>query len=79
MSECNSIECNSDEETYDKKNRDAMLNGAKDYYKDDKERLREQARDKYGNLSGEKKIKKREYGRKRYHYMSKEKKKKLEE
>ena len=55
MSECNSTECNSDEETYDKKNRDAMLNGAKDYYKDDKERLREQARDKYGNLSGEKK------------------------
>ena len=38
-----------------KKNRDAILNGAKDYYKDDKERLREQARDKYGNLSGEKK------------------------
>ena len=38
-----------------KKNRDPILNGAKDYYKDDKERLREQARDKYGNLSGEKK------------------------
>ena len=55
MSECNSIECNSDEETYDQKNRDSILNGAKDYYKDDKERLREQARDKYGNLSGEKK------------------------
>ena len=40
-----SIECNSDEETYykkKKKNRDVILNRGKDYYKNDKERLREQ-------------------------------------
>ena len=30
---------------------------AKDYYENDKERLREQARDKYRNLSEEEKIK----------------------
>ena len=57
MSECNSIECNSDEETYHQKNRDVILNAAKSYYENDKERLREQARDKYRNLSEEKKMK----------------------
>ena len=35
-----------------------MLNRAKDYYENDKERLSEQARDKNRNLSEEKKIKK---------------------
>ena len=38
--------------------RDVILNKAKDYYENDKERLREQARDKYRNLSEEEKIKK---------------------
>ena len=41
-----------------------------------KKRLREQARDKYRNLSEEEKNKKREYGKNRYHNMSEEKKKK---
>ena len=49
------VVCNSDEDTYYRKNRDVVLNRAKDYYKKDKERLREQARDKYRNLSGEEK------------------------
>ena len=40
-----------------KKNRDVLLNTAKSYYENDKERLREQARDKYRNLSEEKKMK----------------------
>ena len=31
--------------TYYQRNRDAILNRAKDYYKNDKGRLREQARD----------------------------------
>ena len=31
------------------KNRDVILNRAKDYYENDKERLREQARDKKRN------------------------------
>ena len=35
-----------------------ILNRAKDYYENDKDRLREQARDKYRNLSEEEKIKK---------------------
>ena len=48
----------------------------KDYYENEKERLREQARDKYRNLSEEEKDKKREYGRNRYCNMSKEKKQK---
>ena len=47
----------------------------KDYYENDKERLREQARDKYRNLSEEEKNKKREYGRNRYHMSEKRKKK----
>ena len=37
--------------TYYQKNRDVILNRAKDYYENDKKRLREQARDKYRNLS----------------------------
>ena len=36
-----------------------ILNKAKDYYENGKERLREQARDKYRNLSEEEKIKKK--------------------
>ena len=39
--------------TYYQKNRDVILNRAKGYYENDKERLREQARDKYRNLSEE--------------------------
>ena len=49
--------------TYYQRNRDVILNRAKDYYENDKERLREQARDKYKNLSEEEKNKKREYGK----------------
>ena len=44
-----------------------------------KKRLREQARDKYRNLSEEDKNKKREYGRNRYRNMSEEKTQKLKE
>ena len=56
-----------------------ILNRAKDYYENDKERLREQARDKYRNLSEEEKNKKREYGKNRYRNMSEEKKQILKE
>ena len=65
--------------TYHQKNRYVMLNRAKDYYENDKKRLRMQARDKYRNLSEEEKNKKREYGKNRYHNMSEEKKIRLEE
>ena len=44
--------------TYYQKNRDVILNRAKYYYENDKERLREQARDKYRNLYEEEKNKK---------------------
>ena len=44
--------------TYYQRNRDVILDRAKDYYENDKERLREQARDKYRNLSEEDKNKK---------------------
>ena len=48
-------------------------------YKNDKERLREQARDKYRNLSEKEKNEKRECGKKRYHNMSQEEKQRLKE
>ena len=41
-----------------------ILNRAKDYYENDKERLRERTGDKYRNLHGEEKKKKREYEKK---------------
>ena len=56
-----------------------MLNRAEDYYENDKERLREQARDKYRNLSEEEKNKKGEYGKNRYRNMPEEKEKRLKE
>ena len=59
MNECNSAECNSIELTYYQRNRDVILNRAKDYYENDKERLRKQVGDKYRNLSKEEKNKKR--------------------
>ena len=65
--------------TYYQKNRDIILNRAKDFSGNDKERLREQARDKNRNLSEEEKIKKRKYGKNRYHHISGEKKKTLKE
>ena len=46
MSECNSVEL-----TYHQRHSDLILNRAKDYYENDKERLRGQPRDKYRNLS----------------------------
>ena len=66
-----------DNTSYYQKNRAIMLNRAKDYYENDKERLKEQARNKYRNLSEEDKKKKREYGKNRYHNMSEEKNQKL--
>ena len=61
MSECYSSESNSAEETYYQKNRDVILNRAKDY-KNDKERLREKTKDKYRSLSEEEKNEKQKYG-----------------
>ena len=48
-----------DNTTYYQRNREIMLNRTKDYYENDKERLRKQARNKYRNLSEEDKIKER--------------------
>ena len=45
--------------TYYQRNQDVILNRAKYYYEKDKEILREQARNKYRNLSEEEKNKKR--------------------
>ena len=72
MSRCNSVEL-----TYYQRNRDMILNRAKDYYENVKERLRRQAWGEYWNLSEEEKHKKREYGKNRYHNMPVEKKQKL--
>ena len=52
------------------KNEGIVLNKANDYYKNNQERLREQAKNKYRNLSEEDKNKNGEYGKNRYHNMS---------
>ena len=44
--------------TYHQRNGDVILNRAKDYYENDQERLRKEARNEYGNLSEEEKVKK---------------------
>ena len=58
--------------TYSQKNRTVILNKGKDYNKNNKERLKEQAREKYRSLSEEEKNKRREYGKNRYRNMSEE-------
>ena len=63
--------------TYYQRNRNVLLNRAKDYYENKKDRSREQAKNKYRNLSEEDKNKKKEYWKNRYHNMSEEKKQKL--
>ena len=55
------------------RNRDVILNRAKYYYENEKERLRKPAKHIYKNLSKEGKNKKKEYGKNRYHNMSEEK------
>ena len=61
------------------RNRDVILNRAKDYYENDKERLKKHDRDKYKNLSEEEKDKKKRIRKNRYHNMSEEKKQRLKE
>ena len=65
--------------TYYQRSWDVILNRAKGYYENDKERLRVQARDKYRNLSEEEKNKRREYRKNRYRNMSEYKKIELKE
>ena len=63
--------------TYYQKNGDVILKTAKDYYENDKGRLREQARDKYRNLCEEEKKQKERIWKKQNHNMSEEEKKRL--
>ena len=68
-----------DNTTYYQRHRDVALNKAKEYYKNNNEKLKKQARDKYRKLSEEDKNKKKEYRKNRYHNISEEKKLKLKE
>ena len=52
--------------SYYQKNKDAIINRAKNYYHNNIEILRERARNKYRELPEEEKIKKTEYAKKRY-------------
>ena len=61
------------------RNSGVILNRSKYYYENNKELLRERAKNKYRKLSEKEKNIKREYGRNRYHNMSEEKKKRLKE
>ena len=61
------------ETTNYEKNTDAILNRANKYYENNKEVLREKAKNKYKELPEEEKYIKREYGKNRCHNMSKEK------
>ena len=65
------------ETTYCKRNRETILNRAKDYYKNNNEKLKEKVGNKYRELSEEEKNIKIKYGRNTYHNMSEEKKTKI--
>ena len=62
---------------YYQRNREVILNKAKYYYENKKELLREQARNKYKELSEEEIDIKRKYGRNRYHMSEKRKIKRI--
>ena len=61
------------------KNRERILNRAKEYYDNNKDRMRNQARYKYRKVSEKEKNIKREYGRNRYHHIFKEYKQRIKE
>ena len=65
--------------TYCQRNRETILNRAKEYYENNKERLREKAWNNYRELSEEEEHIKGEYGRNRYQNMSEENKQRLKE
>ena len=65
------------EKNYYQRNK-KILNRGKVYYKNYRERLKKQERNKYRELSAEEKNIKREYGKNRYKNMSEEKKTKTE-
>ena len=52
------------ETTYYQRNKEVILNRAKDYYENNKELLKERAKNKYRELSEEEKKIKRGYGKK---------------
>ena len=54
------------------KNKKKLSNRTIEYYENNKGRLREQAKNKYRELSNEQKIIKREYGKNEYQNMSEE-------
>ena len=60
-------------------NIDIILNRAKEYYKNNKELLREQAKNKYRSLSEDEKDIKKQYKKDRYHNMSDEEKQRLKD
>ena len=59
------------------RNRGVILNRAKDYFENNKELLRQRAKNKYRELPEEEKNINRECGKNRYHNMSEENKKRL--
>ena len=63
MSKIDAINIKNGSNLADKRDRAVILNRAKDYYENDKERLREQVRDKYRSLSEEEKNNKTNMGR----------------
>ena len=67
------------ETTYCQRNRETILNRAKDYYQNKTEILREKAKNKYRKLFEEKQNIKRKYAKNRYQNMSEEDKERLKE
>ena len=63
--------------TYYQRNRDIILNRAKEYYKNNKELLQERAKNR--SLSEDEKDIKKQYQKTRYHKMSDEEKQRLKD
>ena len=65
--------------TYYQRNRDIILNRAKEYCKNNKELLQERAKNKYRSLSEDEKDINKQYQQDRYHNMSDDVKQRLKD
>ena len=68
---------NSQRLTYYQKNRDAILQRSKEYYKNNKEKRKDYQRDRFHNMTNEKRDKLNEYRRAWYYKLDEEKKNKI--
>ena len=73
------MSANTQQITHYQRNRDKILNKAKEYYQINKEKRKEYRKNRYHNMAAEEKNKVNEYRKNWYHQLDQEKKNKIRE